>query len=260
MIDKEEILISLKNVSLGYGKNIILPNINFEVKNGEFWGLVGPNGAGKSTLVKGILGLVKPLSGGEMSFGKRNGSRIRFGYIPQRESLDILYPLTVGQIVMMGRYGILKPGRRPKTDDWKHVDESLAHMGITDLKNTLYMNLSGGQQQRTLIARAVAGNPDVLVCDEPVNEMDIKSQEAIMELLCHYHRDHNMTVILISHHLGHIADYVEKIALINRDFWQSGDVQSTITEENLSRLYNTKIKLNKFNGKIVFNTEQGFYD
>lgn len=255
-----EVLIEYKNVSLGYGKSVVLSNLNFDIKAGDYWGLVGPNGAGKTTLVKSILGLIKPFPGGEIIFRSNHENKIRFGYIPQRESLDLLYPLTVNDIVMMGRYGLLKPGRKPKSKDREYVDKSLEEMGVTNLKNVLYKNLSGGQQQRVLIARAFASEPEVLICDEPVNEMDIKSQEAIMELLCHFHKVHSMTVILISHHLTHVVDYVEKIALINREFWLAGDKEDVITEESLSNLYQIPVKINKISGRFVVITEGGSHE
>lgn len=255
-----ELLIEYRNVTLGYGRTVILSDLNFNIKSGDYWGLVGPNGAGKTTLAKSILGLIKPFPGGEIIYHNVEENKIRFGYIPQRESLDLIYPLTVSEVVMMGRYGLLKPGVKPKAADWEYVGKSLLEMGIIDLKNALYKNLSGGQQQRVLIARAFASEPDVLICDEPGNEMDIKSQEAIMESLCHFHKEHNMTVILISHHLTHIVDYVDKIALINKKFWRSGDKEEIITEDSLSNLYQIPVKINRINGRIVVITEGGCHE
>ncbi|MFC1558209.1 metal ABC transporter ATP-binding protein [candidate division KSB1 bacterium] len=260
MNNEREILIEYKNVSLGYGKTVVHSNLNFNIKAGDYWGLVGPNGAGKTTLVKSILGLVKPFPGGEIVCHKSHGKKIRFGYIPQRESLDVLYPLTVDDVVMMGRYGLLRPGVKPKDEDREYVRKSLEEMGITNLRDRLFRSLSFGQQQRVLIARAFTSEPEVLICDEPANEMDIKSQEAIIELLCHFHKEHHMTVILISHHLAHIVDHVEKIALINRQFWRAGNKDDVITEEALSDLYQIPVSIKEIDGKIVVLTKSSCYD
>ena len=255
MNSEREILIEYKNVSLGYGKTVVHSNLNINIKEGDYWGLVGPNGAGKTTFVKSILGLIKPFPGGEIIYRKNQSEKIRFGYIPQRESLDMLYPLTVADVVMMGRYGLLRPGQRPENKDREYVRKSLDEMNITNLSDRLFRSLSFGQQQRVLIARAFSSEPEVLICDEPANEMDIKSQEAIIELLCHFHREHNMTVVLISHHLAHVVDHVEKIALINKQFWRAGNKDEVITEEALSNLYQIPVSIKKIDGKIVVLTK-----
>src|SRR2546425_1241090 len=161
-------LIQFDKVDLGYGRRRVLTAIEFDVISGDFLGIVGPNGAGKTTLLKAILGLLKPMAG----IVERPAEGLRIGYVPQRESVDTLFPLTVLDIVLMGRYTRLGPFGRPGKADRAEAMASLEHVGITNLAHRPYPNLSGGQKQRTLIARALVGDPNLLILDEPTNGMD----------------------------------------------------------------------------------------
>src|SRR5437588_2416737 len=201
-------LIVFEKVDLGYGRNVVLRDIHFDIEQGDFLGIVGPNGAGKTTLLKAILGLLKPLSG--QVFVSAGGLRI--GYVPQRESVDTLFPLTVMDIVLMGRYTRLGPFGRPGRDDKERAMEALRSVGITDLANRSYPNLSGGQKQRALIARALVGNPNLLILDEPTNGMDLASERAIMELVRMLHDEDRITVLMVSHLLHTVVNYAKRIA------------------------------------------------
>ena len=239
------LLFEFKNVALGYHHKAVLSSLNFAVCEGDFLGIVGPNGAGKSTLLKGILGLLKPLEG-KILFDGKNGqkeSRPRFGYVPQRGHLDEIYPLSVAEIVMMGRYAQIGKLARPKKIDFDKTRESLAHLGIAHLADVHYGNLSGGQKQRALIARALVSDPTVLILDEPTEGLDMFSQHGILDLIRHFHREHHLTVIMVSHHLDQVANYVKKIALMEPGFFQIGSVEEILTEKNLARLYNMPIKV-----------------
>src|ERR1041385_3074648 len=172
-------LIEFNHTDLGYGRNVVLRDIHFDIEQGDFLGIVGPNGAGKTTLLKAILGLLKPLSG-QVSV---DAGGLRIGYVPQRESVDTLFPLTVMDIVLMGRYSRLGPFSRPGKMDHDLAMKALEHVGITNLAHRSYPNLSGGQKQRALIARALVGDPNLLILDEPTNGMDLVSERAIMELV-----------------------------------------------------------------------------
>src|SRR5437870_12918214 len=145
-----EKLIVFENADLGYGRQRVLQGVNFDVIPGDFLGIVGPNGAGKTTMLKAILGLLKPISGRVTV----TSEGLRIGYVPQRESVDTLFPLTVMDIVLMGRYTRLGPFGRPGTADKEFAMRALDHVGITKLAGRPYPNLSGGQKQRALIARA----------------------------------------------------------------------------------------------------------
>src|ERR1043166_2324297 len=200
-------LIVFERADLGYGNRRILSGIDFDVVAGDFLGIVGPNGAGKTTLLKAILGLLKPMAGRV----ERPAGSVNIGYVPQRESVDTLFPLTVLDIVLMGRYSRLGPFGRPTRDDKERAFKALDHVGIRDLANRSYQNLSGGQKQRALIARALVGEPTLLILDEPTNGMDLVSEKAIMELVRHLHDVDRITVLMVSHLLNTVVNYAKRI-------------------------------------------------
>lgn len=181
-----EPVIRFTKATLGYGHTPVLRDISFDVHAGEYFGLVGPNGAGKTTIVRTILGTLKPLAG-SVRVAMPSGAPVRFGYVPQRDTVDYVLPYTVEEIVMMGRYRQMGILRRPGEADRGAVQKSLDHVDIRALGAMSFRNLSGGQKQRALIARALASDPDVLVLDEPTNGMDLSSRLSILDLISHLH-------------------------------------------------------------------------
>ena len=253
-------LIQFNNVSLGYGKNILLSDLNFDISKGDYLGIVGPNGVGKSTLLKAILGINKQKKGNILfsNSNSKENSSLRFGYVPQRGQLDEVYPLTVEEIVMMGRYrqiGIL--GKVKRIDNDKTL-EALMHLNIYDLAKKQYSELSGGQKQRTLIARALVCDPDVLILDEPTDGLDVNSQHAIMKLITHFHDEHKLTIMLVSHHLSVIVNHANRIALIEKGIFQIGELDEILNQDNLKKLYNMPIDIKDFNGEKVILTGQNY--
>ncbi len=244
-------MIKFNNVQLGYGRKPVLTALNFDIQKGDFFGIVGPNGAGKTTFLKAILGLLKPLKG-EIKFNN-NEQRYakRIGYVPQHVFVDEIFPVTVLEMVLMGRYGKLGIFKRPKDDDYKIAEEMLRNVGIKDLANTNYRELSGGQKQRTLIARAMVGEPNVLLLDEPVEGMDIQGEIAIMELVKTLHNKYPLTVILVSHNLNIVANYVKTLAIIDSDTLKLGSVDSILTEETMGKVYGIKVKISDISGQKV---------
>jgi ABC-type Mn2+/Zn2+ transport system ATPase subunit len=243
-------LIEFRDVDLGYGKKKVLSNLSFAIHQGEFLGIVGPNGSGKTTILRAILGILRPQRGEILS--KKNGEQLRMGYVPQRDTIDQIIPFTVDDVVLMGRYGRLGLFRRPTKQDKTKVRESLKHVGIEDLAEHSFKDLSGGQKQRTLIARALVSEPDVLVLDEPTNGMDLSSRTAILELVKHLHYEDNLTVIMVSHLLNDVANYVKRIALVEERFFQIGTTEEILTEKNLSDLYGLPVSVGEFlGGKII---------
>ncbi|MBI2251879.1 MAG: ABC transporter ATP-binding protein [Armatimonadetes bacterium] len=220
-----EELLKFSDVALGYSKIPVLQGISFGIFKGDFLGIVGPNGSGKTTLLKAILGILKPLRG---EICCRGGS-LRFGYVPQREMMDELYPLTPREIIMMSRYPLLGPLKRSGKKDKEKAAEVIEKLGITDIANKLYKNLSGGQKQRTLIARALAGEPDILLLDEPTNGMDIKVEKNIMEIINLLNLE-GITIVMVTHIINLVANYASRIALINEKFL-IGDSSKILTEE-----------------------------
>src|SRR5205085_3505509 len=149
-------LVKFEHATLGYGRRVVLSDLSFDIPPGDFLGLVGPNGAGKTTILRAILGSLKPMSGSvTIALG------LRFGYVPQRDSVDYNFPLKVIDVVLMGRYDRIGLGRRPTRQDREVACEALEHVGILDLADRQLNALSGGQKQRTLIARALVGQPTV---------------------------------------------------------------------------------------------------
>ncbi|MDX1373511.1 MAG: ABC transporter ATP-binding protein, partial [Nitrososphaeraceae archaeon] len=203
-------IIKFNNVDIGYGKKVIHKNINLAITKNDFIGLVGPNGAGKTTFLKTLLGNINPLNG---TITKEN---VKFGYVPQRDTVQPLLPYNVHDIVMMGRYSLMNLFKRPTKKDEDLVNESLNIVGITELKNYNYNSLSGGQRQRTLIARALAVNPDVLILDEPTNGMDTPSHYTLLKLISELHDKKGLTIIFVSHLLSDVANLVKKIILMDK--------------------------------------------
>lgn len=241
----EKEIIKFSEVSIGHGKNPIVPNISLSINQNDFIGLVGPNGAGKTTFLKTLLGSIKPLSG---SITKDD---LRFGYVPQRDVVQPLLPYTVFDVVMMGRYSLMPTFASPKKTDTEKVLTSLESVGISDLKKLQYNSLSGGQRQRTLIARALAVEPNVLILDEPTNGMDTPSHYGLLELISELHEKQNLTVILVSHLLTDVANYVKKIILIEKNFFQFGSIENILSEENLLKAYSSHFSVKKLNDEFI---------
>lgn len=249
-------LIEFENAELGYGRrDVILTGVNLKIQRGEFWGIVGPNGSGKTTLLRTFLGLLKPVSG-TVRIGQQ-GEPLRFGYVPQRETVDTLFPISVEEIVLMGRYGRVGVIRRPGDRDRKVARECLEHVGIADLAKRSYVELSGGQKQRALIARALATEPDLLVLDEPTNGMDLVSEHSLLELVQRLHVEDRLTVVLVSHLLANVANVARRIAIIAGGKLDSGVREEMLTEEHLSRLYGMDVGVYELDGRCAIVVRNG---
>jgi len=243
-------LITFTNATLGYGNHIILRGITFAVDAGEYFGLVGPNGAGKTTIVRAILGSLRPLSG-TVKVARPDGLPVRFGYVPQRDTVDYVLPYTAREVVMMGRYRDLGLLRRPGAKDREAVARSIAHVQMEAMADRPFRNLSGGQKQRALIARALACDPDVLVLDEPTNGMDLASRIAILDLVRELHREGSLTVLLVSHLLDDVANHVHRLAVVEREVFSVGPVDEVLTGENLSAIYNMPVEVQRSHGRTI---------
>jgi len=177
--------------------------------------VLGYNGSGKTTLMRTLLGLIPALKG---RFVLRDGGvPPRFGYVPQRESLDLHYPLTSLEVAMMGRYGRIGLLRKPGAKDVEIVRACLKRADMLRFAERPFRELSGGQKQRVLIARALASEPEILLLDEPTNGMDMGSEKAIMELLIELQKEKKTTVVFVTHLLSTIERYAHRVALITTD-------------------------------------------
>ena len=234
-------LVKFDHATLGYGRRVVLSDLTFDIPPGDFLGLVGPNGAGKTTILRAILGSLKPMSGTVTI-----APDLRFGYVPQRDSVDYNFPLKVTDVVMMGRYDRIGVGRRPSQNDRRLALDALDHVGIADLAERQLSALSGGQKQRTLIARALVGEPNILVLDEPTNGMDLVSTTQILSLIRELHERDNITVLMVSHALNEVANYVERIALTLEGSFRIGNVDEIMNEQVLSGMYGIPVEVDRF--------------
>lgn len=235
-------VISLKHVNVSYNsgdqrrKGKALDDISFEIDLGEQIAVVGPNGAGKSTLIKLVAGILSPSSGEVEVYGSGPGGHICIGYVPQRSQIDFSFPVTVEEVVMMGRVGKIGLFRWPRSKDWSVVRECLLRVNAADLARKQIGELSGGQQQRVFIARAIAQEAEILLLDEPFAGLDIPSQEAIIEILQGLSAE-EVTLLLATHDLDLAADKFDRVMLLNRKVI-SFDLPSTaLTQANLMTAY-----------------------
>ena len=239
-------LVTFDHATLGYGRRVVLTDITFDIPDGDFLGLVGPNGAGKTTILRALLGTLQPL-GGTVT----RSPTLRFGYVPQRDQVDYNFPLKVIDVVMMGRYDRIGLGRRPSDEDRKRAVEALEHVGIAHLADYPLVDLSGGQKQRTLIARALVGEPNILVLDEPTNGMDLVATTQILGLVRELHDRDGLTVLMVSHALNEVANYVERIALVVEGGFRIGTTEEIMTEEALSQMYGIPVEVDSFDGHRI---------
>lgn len=208
-------VVSIENMSFRYGAQSVLENINLQIEARDFVGLIGPNGGGKTTLLKIILGLLRPQEGTVQLYGLPPVQGRRFvGYVPQSCRFDRDFPISVGGVVLMGRlsHAPRLGGYRP--EDRQAAEEAMVQMGVQDLRKRAIGQLSGGQLQRVLIARALAAEPRMLALDEPTANIDSRYQREIHETLRRLNEQ--LTIVLISHDLGFISSYVNRVVCLNR--------------------------------------------
>jgi zinc transport system ATP-binding protein len=214
-----ETILDVAGVSFRYDGAAVLEDVSFSVAAGEFVALVGPNGSGKSTLLRVLLGLLEPAAGTVRIFDedpRRLRDRWRVGYVPQRPSIDRELPATVEEVVTAGRLARSGWTRRLTVDDRNAIDHALEEVALSDLRLRRVSELSGGQQQRAFIAKALAGEPRLLVADEPVAGVDAESQHRFRDSLTHLVASHQAAVLLVSHELGAVADDLDRIIILKR--------------------------------------------
>lgn len=218
------------------GPRYALESITFQIGRGERIAVVGPNGAGKSTLFKVIAGTLRADRGRVDIFGHGPSGHICIAYVPQHNQVDWRFPVTVEDVVMMGRVGQIGLLRRPGKSDWAAVHAALARVGATDLTHTQIGALSGGQQQRAFLARALAQEAELVLMDEPLNGLDIPTQEAIIAILDDLRRD-GITVLLATHDLDLAAERFDRIMLLNRRIIAFDKPVAALHADNLLRAY-----------------------
>lgn len=233
----EDYPLIIEHLSAAYGKEPIIFDINLKIPKGTIAGIVGPNGAGKSTLIKAIMGLTPVCQGKISIFGKPFKKALKhIGYMPQRENIDWDFPVTVHDVVMMGRYQKLGLFKRPRKEDDDIVNTCLERVELLPYKHRQISNLSGGQQQRVFLARALAQESDLYFMDEPFAGVDAKTEKAIMAVLQEL-RNKGKTLIVIHHDLATVRDHFDYLVLINHQIIASGPTNQIFTIDNLEKTY-----------------------
>lgn len=241
--------LEIEQASVVYGSRVVLDEISFGVQPGGQVAVVGPNGAGKSTLFKSMVGLLPLTKGRVLIHGTPlGGHRDCVAYVPQREEIDWQFPVTVADVVMMGRYGRYRGLRRPGRYDYQIVQECLDQLGIGGLANRSISDLSGGQQQRVFIARALAQEPHILLMDEPFAGVDVSTQEATLGLLDQL-KHKGVTVLVSTHDLDMAARRFEHILLLNHRLIGYGEPEKVFTPENLRAAFGGQVLM--LNGAAV---------
>jgi len=228
--DEASALLSLEGVSHTYGEHAVLLDVDLDVHTGDVLGIVGPSGSGKTTLLRILLGALTPTTG---RYERR--PNLRAGYVPQVETVNWQFPVTVAEVVLMAR----TTGRRwpwPSAAERREVAEVLDRLGIGTLGHRHIRELSGGQQQRVFIARALLGRPDVLFLDEPTSGVDVRTRHEVLHLLADLHDD-GLAIVLSTHDLNGIAAHLPKLLCLNVTVAGIGHPRDVLTPEILERVY-----------------------
>lgn len=234
-------LIHFKNATLGYGKTSILTKVDLDILPGSFWGILGHNGSGKTTILKTMLGLLPCLRGDLTEHGGLFG-KPRFGYVPQKERLDPLYPLTSRAVTAMGTYRKLDLLRRLRgAGHGDIVGRCLADCGATHLAERRLSDLSGGQKQRVLIARALAAEPEILVLDEPLAGIDITTQQALLKLLKELKERHKLTILMVSHRVSAEKGLFTHVAWVDEGRVTTGPSAEMFASGKISEVFKTEL-------------------
>jgi manganese/zinc/iron transport system ATP- binding protein len=236
-------ILDVHDVNVAYHRKPVLWDIDVTLNEPQLVGVLGPNGAGKSTLIKAILGLVPMLSGEVRVFGEPVArQRGRIGYVPQRESVDWDFPVSVLDVVLMGTYGQLGWFRRPGRRQREWARQCLERVGLLGLEHQQIGQLSGGQQQRTFLARALAQQADLYFMDEPLAGVDAATERTIFDLLREL-RGQGKTVVVVHHDLRTVSRYFDHVILLNVRLVAHGPTAAVFTDENLHKTYGGRLSL-----------------
>lgn len=249
-------VLQMRSVSVRFNNIVALDNVSFELKQGERVAIIGPNGAGKSTLFN-VIARVLPPQQGEINLSRSNAGRpVRIAYVPQRSQVDWQFPVSVADVVMMGRVGQIGLFRWPGRKDWDLVYQALELVDMTSLARRQIGELSGGQQQRVFIARALAQAAELVLMDEPLNGLDVKSQEDIFAILERL-RQRRVTVMVATHDLNLAAERFDRLMLLNRELIGFGQADEVFTVERLNKAYRGQVRLvETVQGTVLINEAQ----
>ncbi len=233
-------IVEVNHISVYYGNTLALKNVNLEVEEGEFLGIMGPNGGGKSTLLKAMLGIVKPVDGKITFFGQESNALKRIGYVPQFSTIDRRFPITVREVVLAGH---MRAGFHPffqyNQEDREDAMKQLERVGMVELADRSIQALSGGEFQKMLIARALAVHPDLLLLDEPTASVDAVSRQQIYELLGNLNKE--MTIIMVTHDMMAVSSNISKLACLNETLVYHGEPE--LSEGIVNQMYGCPVEL-----------------
>ena len=242
-------VVEFRDVSCGYGESPVLTGIDLRIHAGDFVGLVGPSGAGKTTLLRAILGGVEIYEGDVLIDGRPASSNTRAGYVPQLEAIDWNFPVTVEQVILMGRasdgWG---PWHRGEAQEQAH--RIMRRLGIEELAKRHIRALSGGQQQRAFLGRALISNPRLLLLDEPTRGVDIKTRDDILHLLDELNHE-GVTVVMSTHELNAVAAHLPWVVCVNGTIIAQGSPSEVYTPENLRRTYGAEMAVFQYQGMTL---------
>jgi len=245
-------ILDVSHLTVRYNGRVALEDITFHLHEGERIAIVGPNGAGKSTLIKAVAGVLQPQSGEVNIYGSRPRGHVCIGYIPQRSQVDWNFPVSVADVVMMGRSAKLGPFNWPHKKDWDLVNHALETVELSNLATRQISQLSGGQQQRMFIARALAQEAELMLMDEPLTGLDTPSQEGILNLLDRLKRE-RVTVMVATHDLDQAANHFDRIMLLNHHLVAFGEPSEVLHTDNLLQAYGGRLK--PVDGQNILSTD-----
>jgi manganese/iron transport system ATP-binding protein len=235
-------ILEASHVTVHYNGRAALEDLSFRLASGERIAVVGPNGAGKSTLFKVIAGVIDPTTGEVTVAGHCPGGHICIAYVPQRSQVDWTFPVTVADVVMMGRTGQVGLLRRPGRRDWEYVQQCLQVVDMVDLADRQIGELSGGQQQRMFVARALAQEAELMLMDEPLTGLDVPAQEHIFRIMDEL-RQRRVTVMMATHDLNLAAERFDRVMLLNGQLLGMGLPREVFTPERLQAAYGGHLRL-----------------
>jgi zinc/manganese transport system ATP-binding protein len=245
-------LLTLDGIGVRLGGRQVLSDVSFTMRKGEFAGLIGPNGAGKTTLLRVILGLLQPSGGRVLVEGDQHArTRRLIGYVPQKLVIDPDMPLRARDVVSLGldghRLGFGFPSRQRRA----LIDRALADVGADEYANARVGELSGGEQQRVLIAHALISRPHLLLLDEPLANLDLRSEQEIVALLGKLAHEHEIAVLLSAHDMNPLLHVMDRIVYVANGHVATGSTDEVVTSEGLSRLYGHHVDVVRVHGRVL---------
>lgn len=245
-----EPILDVHKLTVRFDGRVALEDINFHLHAGERVAVVGPNGAGKSTLFKVVAGVLAPTAGTVTISGSDPTAHVCIGYVPQRANVDWTFPVSVADVVMMGRSAKLGAFRWPSRRDWDFVRGALDTVEISDLSTRQIGELSGGQQQRMFIARALAQEAELMLMDEPLTGLDLPAQEGILNLLDTLQKQ-NVTVMVATHDLDQAGKHFDRVMLLNKKLLGFGKSADILKPEILLKAYGNRLRIVDANGNLL---------